>query len=72
MAKASSKKAKKRKVRVEPEGKAYIQASFNNIIISITNKKGDVISWSSAGKCNFRGSRKSTAYAAQEPDYFLR
>ena len=65
MAKASSKKAKKRKVRVEPEGKAYIQASFNNIIISITNKKGDVISWSSAGKSGFRGSKKNTPYAAQ-------
>ncbi len=65
MAKASSKKAKKRKVRVEPEGKAYIQASFNNIIISLTNKKGDVISWSSAGKSGFRGSKKNTPYAAQ-------
>lgn len=60
-----SKKVKKRKVRVEPEGFAYIQASFNNIIISITNKKGDVISWSSAGKSGFRGSKKNTPYAAQ-------
>lgn len=66
MAKVSSKKAvKKRKVRVEPEGMVYIQASFNNIIISITNKKGDVISWSSAGKSGFRGSKKNTPYAAQ-------
>jgi len=63
MAKSSSKK--KRKVRVEPEGKVYIQASFNNIIISITNKKGDVISWASAGKAGFRGSKKNTPYAAQ-------
>ncbi|MEL7220201.1 MAG: 30S ribosomal protein S11 [Bacteroidota bacterium] len=66
MAKANVKKgAKKRKVRVEPEGMAFIQASFNNIIISITNKKGDVISWSSAGKSGFRGSKKNTPYAAQ-------
>lgn len=65
MAKSSSKKAKKRKVRVEPEGKVFIQASFNNIIISITNKKGDVISWASAGKAGFRGSKKNTPYAAQ-------
>jgi small subunit ribosomal protein S11 len=58
-------KARKRKVRVEPEGYAYIKASFNNIIISITNKKGDVISWASAGKAGFRGSKKNTPYAAQ-------
>jgi small subunit ribosomal protein S11 len=65
MAKSSSKKVRKRKVRVEPEGFVYIQASFNNIIISITNKKGDVISWASAGKAGFRGSKKNTPYAAQ-------
>ncbi len=65
MAKGSSKKVKKRKVRVEPEGFAYIQATFNNIIVSITNKKGEVISWSSAGKAGFRGSKKNTPYAAQ-------
>lgn len=65
MAKGSKKTAKKRKVRVEPEGMVFIQASFNNIIISITNKKGDVISWSSAGKSGFRGSKKNTPYAAQ-------
>lgn len=63
MAKTSSKK--KRKVKVEPEGKVFVQASFNNIIISITNKKGDVISWASAGKAGFRGSKKNTPYAAQ-------
>lgn len=56
---------KKRNVKVEPEGFAYIQASFNNIIVSITNKKGQVISWSSAGKSGFRGSKKNTPYAAQ-------
>lgn len=44
---------------------AYIKATFNNIIVSITNKKGDVISWSSAGKAGFRGSKKNTPYAAQ-------
>ena len=58
-------RAKKRNVRVEPEGFAYIQASFNNIIISLTNKQGQVISWSSAGKSGFRGSKKNTPYAAQ-------
>ncbi len=58
-------KLKKLKVRVDPEGYAYIKASFNNIIISLTNKKGDVISWGSAGKAGFRGSKKNTPYAAQ-------
>lgn len=61
---AKSKKAK-RKVIIEPEGLAYVKASFNNIIISLTNKKGDVISWASAGKAGFRGSKKNTPYAAQ-------
>ncbi len=59
------KKAKKRKVVVQPEGLAYIQASFNNIIISLCNKQGQVISWASAGKAGFRGSKKNTPYAAQ-------
>ncbi len=65
MAKTSSKSTKKRKVIVESSGEAHITASFNNIIISLTNKKGDVISWSSAGKMGFRGSKKNTPYAAQ-------
>ena len=65
MAKASTKTAKKRKVVVDSNGEAHITASFNNIIISLTNKKGDVISWSSAGKLGFRGSKKNTPYAAQ-------
>ncbi|CAN0604635.1 unnamed protein product, partial [Ectocarpus sp. 12 AP-2014] len=56
---------KKRKVIVDSVGEAHISASFNNIIISLTNKKGDVISWSSAGKLGFRGSKKNTPYAAQ-------
>ena len=62
MAKSST---KKRKVIVDSIGEAHIVASFNNIIISLTNKKGDVISWSSAGKMGFRGSKKNTPYAAQ-------
>ncbi|TLP82145.1 30S ribosomal protein S11 [Maribacter sp. ACAM166] len=65
MAKASSKVTKKRKVIVDSVGEAHISASFNNIIISLTNKRGDVISWSSAGKLGFRGSKKNTPYAAQ-------
>ena len=56
---------KKNRVRVELEGHAHIQATFNNIIISLTNKGGQVISWSSAGKMGFRGSKKNTPYAAQ-------
>ncbi len=62
---AKGRKVKKRKVKVESAGLAYIQASFNNIIISITNKQGQVISWASAGKAGFRGSKKNTPYAAQ-------
>ena len=58
-------KGKKRKVKVEPEGYAFIKASFNNIIISLCNKQGQVISWASAGKAGFRGSKKNTPYAAQ-------
>jgi small subunit ribosomal protein S11 len=65
MATANKKVVKKRVVKVEAEGYVYIKASFNNIIISYTNKGGQVISWSSAGKCGFRGSKKSTPYAAQ-------
>ncbi|MGB0861841.1 MAG: 30S ribosomal protein S11 [Saprospiraceae bacterium] len=65
MAKARAKKVKKRKVRIDSEGTAYIKATFNNIIISVCNKSGQVISWSSAGKSGFRGSKKNTPYAAQ-------
>ena len=57
--------AKKRVVKVESYGDAHIVASFNNIIISLTNKQGQVISWSSAGKMGFKGSKKNTPYAAQ-------
>jgi len=66
MAKQSSKTTtRKRKVVVDPIGKIFIKATFNNIIVSITNSNGDVISWSSAGKMGFRGSKKNTPYAAQ-------
>jgi|TARA_A100001037_G_C15133923_1_gene630079 small subunit ribosomal protein S11 len=60
-----AKTSKKNKVKIEPEGCAHIQATFNNIIISLTNKSGQVIAWSSAGKMGFRGSKKNTPYAAQ-------
>jgi small subunit ribosomal protein S11 len=66
-AQASSAKtaSKKRIVKVDSYGDAHITASFNNIIISLTNKHGQVISWSSAGKMGFKGSKKNTPYAAQ-------
>jgi len=57
---------KKKVVKVEPVGQLHIHASFNNIIISLTNAQGQVISWSSAGKMGFRGSKKNTPYAAQQ------
>ncbi|HAG17337.1 MAG TPA: 30S ribosomal protein S11 [Bacteroidales bacterium] len=65
MAKKTKKVTKKRVVKIEPIGKAFINASFNNIIISLTNNNGQVISWASAGKMGFRGSKKNTPYAAQ-------
>ena len=61
----SKKTTKKRKVNIEANGFAFIKSTFNNIIISITNSQGQVISWSSAGKMGFRGSKKNTPYAAQ-------
>jgi small subunit ribosomal protein S11 len=57
--------SKKRVVKVEAAGQVHIHASFNNIIISLTNNNGQVISWSSSGKMGFRGSKKNTPYAAQ-------
>ena len=57
--------AKKRVVKVDSFGDAHINATFNNIIISLTNNSGQVISWSSAGKMGFKGSKKNTPYAAQ-------
>ena len=66
MATDKDKKIVKKRNKNAPElGVAHIQATFNNIIISLTNKSGQVISWSSAGKMGFRGSKKNTPYAAQ-------
>ena len=61
----STKSTKKRKVKVEAIGQAHVSSTFNNIIIALTNIQGQVISWSSAGKMGFRGSKKNTPYAAQ-------
>ena len=65
MAQKRKDKAKKRVVVVEQTGQVHIKASFNNIIISVTNNNGQVISWASAGKMGFKGSKKNTPYAAQ-------
>ena len=63
--KKSKYKNKKKEKKVITSGKAYVNATFNNTIISITDKNGNVLSWSSAGSKGFKGSRKSTPYAAQ-------
>lgn len=60
-----TKAVKKKVVKVEAAGEAHINATFNNIIISLTNISGQVISWASAGKMGFKGSKKNTPYAAQ-------
>ena len=60
-----TKAVKKKVVKVEAAGEAHINATFNNIIISLTNTSGQVISWASAGKMGFKGSKKNTPYAAQ-------
>ncbi|MFY0653768.1 MAG: 30S ribosomal protein S11 [Cyclobacteriaceae bacterium] len=65
MAEKRKDKARKRVVVVEAIGQAHIKASFNNIIISMTNGTGQVVSWGSAGKMGFKGSKKNTPYAAQ-------
>jgi small subunit ribosomal protein S11 len=65
MAKKVAAASKKRVVKVEATGQAHVHSSFNNIIISMANDNGEVISWSSAGKKGFRGSKKNTPYAAQ-------
>lgn len=62
---AKVEKKKKKNVLVEAVGQAHVQSTFNNIIISLTNNSGQVISWSSAGKLGFKGSKKNTPYAAQ-------
>ncbi|NTW31621.1 MAG: 30S ribosomal protein S11 [Bacteroidetes bacterium] len=61
----TTKVSRKRVVKIEAVGQAHIFASFNNLIISLTNNEGQVISWSSAGKMGFKGSKKNTPYAAQ-------
>ncbi|HNX86124.1 MAG TPA: 30S ribosomal protein S11 [Bacteroidales bacterium] len=61
----TEKSSKKRVVKVDAIGKAFVNASFNNLIITLTNNSGQVISWSSAGKMGFKGSKKNTPYAAQ-------
>jgi len=61
----ATKKVQKKKVKVDPYGQVHIHATFNNIIVSVTNTEGQVISWSSAGKMGFKGSKKNTPYAAQ-------
>ena len=58
-------KTKKRVRKSVPEGRAYIQATFNNTIVTLTDLKGDVIAWASSGSAGFKGSRKGTPYAAQ-------
>ena len=59
-------KARKKKVKVNPEGVAHIKATFNNTLITLTDKNGNTISWSSAGALGFKGSRKNTPYAATQ------
>jgi len=56
---------KKKVVKVDPVGQAHVHSSFNNIIVTMTNSTGQVISWSSAGKMGFKGSKKNTPYAGQ-------
>jgi small subunit ribosomal protein S11 len=60
-----TKTSRKKVVKVDPVGQAHVHASFNNIIVSLTNSQGQVISWGSAGKMGFKGSKKNTPYAAQ-------
>ena len=60
-----TKTSRKKVVKIDPVGQAHVHASFNNIIISLTNAQGQVISWASAGKMGFKGSKKNTPYAAQ-------
>ena len=62
---AAAGKKKKKTVHVEAFGQAHIRATFNNLIISLTNNKGEVISWASSGKLGFKGSKKNTPYAGQ-------
>lgn len=61
-----SKRSRKKNVVVESNGRAYVKATFNNVIVTVTDQYGNTISWSSAGKMGFKGSRKNTPYAAQK------
>ena len=65
MAESTTSTKKKKAKRIVPAGQLHVKATFNNTIISITDKKGEVIATASAGACGFRGSKKGTAYAAQ-------
>lgn len=62
---AAAAKRKKKKQVSNPEGMAFIKATFNNVLVSVTDSEGNVLSWSSSGKEGFKGSRKNTPYAAQ-------
>jgi len=66
MAKAKKKATKKREKRVVPAGHVYIQATFNNTIVTISDTEGNTVCWSSAGSLGFKGSRKGTPFAAQQ------
>jgi len=66
LAEQKKKKVRKKRTRVEPVGRAFIQATFNNTIITLTDARGGVVSWSSAGRQGFKGSKKSTPFAAQQ------
>jgi small subunit ribosomal protein S11 len=58
-------KGRKREKKSVPRGKAYIQSTFNNTLVTLTDPNGNVLAWASAGQAGFKGSRKSTPYAAQ-------
>jgi len=66
LAEQKKKKTRKKRTRVEPVGRAFIQATFNNTIITLTDARGGVVSWSSSGRQGFKGSKKSTPFAAQQ------
>jgi small subunit ribosomal protein S11 len=66
LAEQKRKETRRKRARVEPIGRAFIQATFNNTIITITDGKGQVVSWSSSGRQGFKGSKKSTPFAAQQ------
>lgn len=64
-AKRGARIIRRKKINVEPDGNAYVRATFNNVIVTLTDMYGNTISWASAGKMGFKGSRKNTPYAAQ-------